>query len=150
MGLKPPEPLPRFSLTLPRQCRSLTAMKIVTTKTYEKAIGKMLSRNVISQDDRNEMEGAIIADSTSPAIIPGTGGIRKLKWKGSGRGKRGGIRTVYFHHARPEKMTRGEAEQDVIYLLATYPKSTQDDLSQADKRAWRKFVGEIKKEQGRK
>ena len=61
--------------------------EIVTTKTYEKAVGKMLSRGTLSQSGRKEMEEAIIADPTSPAKIPGTGGIRKLKWKGSGRGK---------------------------------------------------------------
>jgi len=52
----------------------------------------------------------------SPAAAPGTawviretGGIRKLRWAGSGRGKRGGIHAIYFYHADPEG----------VYLLTT-------------------------------
>ena len=31
-------------------------------------------------------------------LIPGTGGVRKLRWGLDGRGKRGGARVIYFHH----------------------------------------------------
>lgn len=53
------------------------------------------------------MEEAIVAAPDAAAVIRGTGGIRKLPWAGPGRGKRGGIRTVYFCHAGP----------NAIYLL---------------------------------
>ncbi len=56
------------------------------------------------------MEAAIADDPTAGPVIPGAGGIRKLRWEGSGRGKRGGIRTIYFYHAGP----------DAIYLLTAY------------------------------
>ena len=42
------------------------------------------------------METSIVAVPKASPILPGTGGIRKLRWAGSGRGKRGGIRTVYL------------------------------------------------------
>ena len=38
---------------------------------------------------------------------------------------------------------------EMVYLLTAYPKSDQEDLSPDDKKAWKKFVAEIKKEQGR-
>ncbi|MSQ73564.1 MAG: hypothetical protein EXR27_20145 [Betaproteobacteria bacterium] len=31
-------------------------------------------------------------------LIPGTGGVRKLRWSLEGRGKRGGTWVVYFYH----------------------------------------------------
>ncbi len=86
------------------------------------------------------METAIAADPTAAPVIPGTGGIRKLRWSGSGRGKRGGIRTIYFYHAGP----------GAIYLLSAYAKSDRNDLTPDDKKAWSKLVARIKKEEKRK
>ena len=83
------------------------------------------------------METAIAADPKAAPVIPGTGGIRKLRWSGSGRGKRGGIRTIYFYHAGP----------GVIYLLTAYAKSDRDDLTPDDKKTWSKLVARIKKEE---
>ena len=104
-------------------------MQIFATKTYERAIRKLLS-----DDSRREMEAAIVADPAAAPVMPGTGGIRKLRWAGSGRGKRGGIRTIYFHHAGPE----------AIYMLTAYAKAARDDLSPSDKRALARLVAAIK------
>ena len=105
------------------------AMQIFATKIYERAIRKLLS-----DDSRREMEAAIVADPAAAPVMPGTGGIRKLRWAGSGRGKRGGIRTIYFHHAWPE----------AIYMLAAYAKAARDDLSPSDKKALARLVATIK------
>ena len=107
-------------------------MEIFTTRTYERAIAKLAL-----ESERREMEAAIAVSPISAPVIPGTGGIRKLRWAGSGRGKRGGIRTIYFYHAGPE----------AIYLLTAYAKAAQEDLSSADKKAWSKLVAAIKNEE---
>jgi hypothetical protein len=52
-------------------------------------------------------------------VIRGSGGIRKLRWAGSGRGKRGGLRIIYFWWV----------SRDRISMLMVYPKSDQDDLT---------------------
>jgi len=106
-------------------------MKLFTTKVYERTIGKL-----IPVESRRQMEDAIAQDPDAAPIIPGTGGIRKLRWSVPGRGKRGGIRTIYFYHAGPEE----------IYLLTAYGKSDREDLSPADIKAWSRLVAEIKKE----
>ena len=80
------------------------------------------------------MEAAIAADPAAAPVMPGTGGVRKLRWAGSGRGKRGGIRTIYFHHAGPE----------AIYMLTAYAKAARDDLGPSDKRALTRLVAAIK------
>ncbi len=106
-------------------------VRIVVTKTYERAVRKLLS-----ETDRQEMEAAIGADPNAAPVIRGTGGIRKLRWARSGKGKRGGIRTIYFHHVEPR----------TVYLLTAYAKADRDDLSPADKKVLARLVAEIKRE----
>ena len=106
-------------------------MQVFSTRTYERAIRKLLR-----EDARREMEASIVAAPDAAPIIRGTGGIRKLRWTGSGRGKRGGIRTIYFHHAGP----------DAIYLLTAYAKADREDLTPADTRALSRLVATIRKE----
>jgi mRNA-degrading endonuclease RelE of RelBE toxin-antitoxin system len=52
-------------------------------------------------------------------MIRGSGGIRKLRWAGSGRGKRGGLRVIYYWWVG----------KDRISMLTVYPKSERDDLT---------------------
>ena len=33
-------------------------------------------------------------------LIPGSGGVRKLRWKADGKGKRGGVRVIYYWRTR--------------------------------------------------
>ena len=53
------------------------------------------------EEARKEMADSIVAAPDAAPVIRGTGGIRKLRWVGSGRGKRGGIRAV-FYQAGPD------------------------------------------------
>ena len=106
-------------------------MQIFSTRTYERAIRKLLG-----EDARREMEASIVAAPDAAPVIRGTGGIRKLRWSAAGRGKRGGIRTVYFYHAGP----------GAIYLLTAYAKADREDLTPVDTRALSRLVAAIKKE----
>lgn len=83
------------------------------------------------------MEAAIVANPAAAPVIRGTGGLRKLRWKGLGRGKRGGIRTIYFRQAGP----------DAIYLLTVYAKVDQEDLNPADRKVLARLVAAIKEKE---
>ena len=52
-------------------------------------------------------------------LIPGSGGLRKLRWAVKGRGKRGGARVIYFWWMADDK----------ILLLDIYAKSGQENLA---------------------
>lgn len=71
-----------------------------------------------------EMQALLAARPDAGRLIRGTGGMRKLRWAGSGRGKRGGLRVIYYWWVG----------RDRISLLLVYPKSEQDDLTAAQVR----------------
>ena len=51
-------------------------------------------------------------------VVPGTGGVRKVRWSRPGAGKRGGVRVVYFN-----RLADGQ-----IWLLLIYSKSVRDNV----------------------
>jgi len=74
---------------------------------------------VMSDDEYSDLQRRLIANPTGGVLIPGGGGSRKLRWgsRRRGRGKRGGMRVIYYPTPR------------YIYMLFVYDKNTQDDLA---------------------
>ncbi len=66
-------------------------------------------------------------------VIPGTGGLRKLRWKVTGKGKRGGSRVIYYYH-RPEWQ---------LLLLTAYAKNEKADLSAKEKKVLSDMVRQV-------
>jgi len=66
-----------------------------------------------------EMQTFLTRHPDAGSVIRGTGGMRKLRWAGSGRGKRGGLRVIYYWWVAKDRMS----------LLLVYPKNEQDDLT---------------------
>jgi hypothetical protein len=72
-------------------------------------------------------------------LIPGMGGLRKLRWAARGKGKRGGSRVIYYFH-----------NLDVpLFLMAIFAKNVQTDLSSEQKRILNRQLTAIRAE-GRK
>lgn len=76
----------------------------------------------------------IAANPEAGDVIPGTGGVRKVRWARAGTGKRGGARVIYFYHdaGRP------------LYLLMVYAKARRENLTPDEKRAVGKLAAIIK------
>lgn len=66
------------------------------------------------------------------AVIPGSGGLRKLRWAGRGHGKRGGTRVIYYWFV----------SESVIYMLFAYAKNAAADLTPAQVKVLRQLVKE--------
>jgi len=67
-------------------------------------------------------------------IVPGTGGVRKMRWGRASAGKRGGARVVYFYH-------HADAP---LYLLLAYAKAKAEDMSADEKRAAKAIAAALK------
>lgn len=100
-------------------------MRFVETKVFSKVIA-----GLITDDDYRALQTALITRPHLGAVIPGGGGIRKVRWAVPGKGKRGGARVIYFWEAEPE----------AFFMLYAFPKSERGDLSPGQLRALRKLV----------
>jgi mRNA-degrading endonuclease RelE of RelBE toxin-antitoxin system len=72
----------------------------------------------LSDEEYGKLQSALIENPTAGDVVPGSGGVRKLRWRASGRGKRGGYRVIYF--VRP---THG-----VVWMLTIYPKNVAENI----------------------
>ena len=72
----------------------------------------------LNDDEYAALQWALALRPEAGAVIPGSGGIRKLRWAGSGRGKRGGLRVIYYWKNRTGK----------IWLLSVYAKNEMQDI----------------------
>ena len=77
-----------------------------------------LVQEYLSDDEYSGLQQALLADPELGAVIPGTGGVRKVRWGVSGRGKRGGIRVIYFLRTK----------QGQIWMLTLYPKNVAENI----------------------
>ena len=77
--------------------------------------------------EREEFITWIAANPEAGAVIPGSGGCRKVRWATAGQGKRGGARIVYFLHA-----------DHTVWLLIVYTKAKFDNLPTA-------FIAQLQK-----
>ena len=73
------------------------------------------TRKLMTDDERALPVDYLAYNPASGDLIPGTGGVRKLRWGLAGRGKRGGARVVYFHH---------DAEMPLFALTAYCPRTS--------------------------
>ena len=77
-----------------------------------------LVQDYLDDDEYAALQWALALRPEAGAIIPGSGGIRKLRWEAKGRGKRGGLRVIYYWRNR-----EGE-----IVLLTLYAKNEAENI----------------------
>lgn len=97
--------------------------------SYIKAVN-----DIWDNETQIEFKNYISQHHTEGDIIPGTGGIRKIRWQSSGHGKRGGSRIIYYVYN----------ESFPIYLLYIYPKNVQINLSEKEKKLFASVISRIK------
>ena len=103
-------------------------MLFIETTTFAKQLPRHLD-----DDGYAALQAFLSVHPEAGDVIRGTGGVRKIRWAMRGRGKRGGSRVVYYWLTK----------EDRIYLLTVYAKGARDDLTAAERAAWRRAVEAI-------
>ena len=80
---------------------------------------------LLADADRRAIIHHLAAHPEAGDLIEGTGGVRKLRWARDGRGKRGGVRVIYYFHS----------EAMPLYLLTMLAKNERANLSKAERNA---------------
>lgn len=88
------------------------------------------TKRLFSRDEHEDFLEYLQENPTKGDVIPGTGGIRKIRVAVGGKGKRGGARVIYYYHV----------SATTIYLLTAYVKNTKADLTMQDKKQLKKAV----------
>lgn len=108
-------------------------MRIVQTRRYLKDMKRLRA----SIDDVDVLEQTIARDPQCGAVIPGLGGIRKLRFRVGDRGKRGGGCAIYFLMI----------VDDLAIMLLAYAKSEKEDMTATEKKAALALMKEIMDDQ---
>lgn len=100
-------------------------MYFVETKHFTRLI-----TNLLSDEDYGELQNDLLHEPELGDKMPGSGGIRKLRFAAKGRGKRGGARVIYYW----------AVSKELILMLDAYPKNEKADLSKDELRKLRRVV----------
>ena len=91
-------------------------------------------REGLSQEEMDSMVNRLSEEPLAGDIMPGTGGARKMRHPGRGKGKSGGYRTIHYYGG-----------DDVpVFLLSVYSKGAKTDLSQAERNELAQTLPQIK------
>jgi hypothetical protein len=95
---------------------------------------KVEATELIGGDGIDAVAVYLIDHPDAGDVIPGAGGVRKLRWAAKGKGKRGGARIIYVYVVIAGR----------IYLLRCYAKSVKTDLTADEKQQLRQIVAHLK------
>jgi len=98
---------------------------VVETRPFQqRVVGRL------SDEERLAFIAYIAAHPDAGDIVPSTGGVRKVRWGVDSRGKRGGVRVMYYFHN----------EEMPIFLLDVFAKNEKDDITPAEKKVMRQLI----------
>lgn len=104
-------------------------LTVVETSAFARRAEKLLS-----MEEHEELLFYLALHPESGGEIPGTGGVRKVRYAAKGKGKSGGIRVVYYFFD----------EENPIYAIFLYGKNEQANLTPEQKKAVTAFTATLK------
>jgi hypothetical protein len=88
------------------------------------------AEDLLTPEEQRALEGVLLDNPEAGALVPGTGGVRKVRFALSGGGKSGGARVLYVYD-------RADCR---VYFLLAYSKHVRETLSQGEKNALKRWV----------
>ena len=84
----------------------------------ESAVFERVRDVYFDDDEYAELQQFMMETPEAGKVVPGSGGVRKLRWKRKGMGKRGGLRVIYYVRYRPNE----------FWMLTLYAKAKQENV----------------------
>lgn len=96
----------------------------------------------LTDDEYRQLQSDLVASPELGAVIPRTGGFRKVRWADSrrGKGKRSGLRVIYY-------WLSGDGQ---FWMFAIYDKDELENLTSDQEKALKKAIGDELKLRGAK
>jgi hypothetical protein len=91
------------------------------------------SEGIFGAEERAKVVQFVGSYPLAGDLIPGAGGVRKLRWSVTGKGKRGGARVIYYFHS----------QNMPAVLMTVFRKNEKADLTPAEKKALRNAVDQL-------
>jgi hypothetical protein len=88
------------------------------------------AKPLMSNSERSDLVTFVATNPEAGEIMPGTGGVRKIRWAMQGAGKRGGARVIYYYHN----------ERLPLFLLPAYSKNQKANLSQSERNVMKGLI----------
>ncbi len=88
-------------------------MILIETPIFTKEITRLMG-----EEEYRELQQVLVKRPDAGVLIPGSGGLRKIRWAVTGTGKRGGARIIYYWHV-----------PDALFLLYPFKKNEAEDLT---------------------
>ena len=104
-------------------------LTVLETSVFSRRADKLLT-----EEEREELVFYLALHPESGDEIPGTGGVRKLRFGSKDKGKSGGVRVIYYFYD----------EENPLYALLIYGKNEQVNLTPDQKREIRSLAVSIK------
>jgi mRNA-degrading endonuclease RelE of RelBE toxin-antitoxin system len=102
-------------------------MKFIETPIFTRVVMELLD-----DEEYQSLQKALCKRPDLGPVIRHSGGLRKARWSLAGRGKRGGLRVVYFW----------DEGSETFYLLYLFPKNDREDLTVHQVRVLARLVRE--------
>jgi hypothetical protein len=100
-------------------------MEIIENSVFTRRI-----KEILSDDEYGQLQQMLVIDPGAGVVIPGSGGLRKLRWAVPGKGKSSGLRIIYYCYI----------DEEIIYMLFVYKKSEQRDLTNKQIKMLKEYV----------
>ena len=88
-------------------------MEFIETTAFTKYV-----YDYLSEDEYQGMQSYLLQYPEAGKVVPGSGGVRKFRWKMAGKGKSGGVRVIYYF----------KKHDDEIWLLTIYSKNEVENI----------------------
>jgi mRNA-degrading endonuclease RelE of RelBE toxin-antitoxin system len=101
------------------------SIKIIETSVFTRKVTSLLT-----PEEYRDLQNELVSNPEKEKVIPGSGGLRKIRCGISGRGKSGGVRIIYYWIFKKE----------IILMLLIYPKNEQDNLTSSQLKILKSLV----------